>query len=313
MVMKNNTNAYRSNQSLNSNPYFENLYNIDGRRLLLNKAGSGGPAVVFLPAAGMVGLDYLNIHHSISEHTTSVIYDRAGTGWSEQVKLPRSAQEVTGELRHLLNHAGIPAPYLFVGHSLGGLYAQRYAQCFPNEVAGMVLLEPVHEDYLTRTPKFKKRYLFSQSVAVLRTFLTYKRSFRGLYEHMFSKWPDAVREPLIEYHTRTFLKMNAEKKNLNTQLYRELRTGGDLPDVPLIVFTAMETDAMTSLVTSQSFLHEITEPFNHVKKTIYKNLANSVSYGEHRILENAGHASIHIDCPDEVVKAILDLLDKRVA
>lgn len=246
----------------------------------------------------MVGFNYLNIHNSISKYTTSVIYDRSGTGWSDPVTLPRSAQEVTDELRRLLHTTGISAPYLFVGHSLGGLYAQRYAQRLPGEVAGMILLE-VHEDFLTRVPTFQKRYLLSQCFAVLRTFLTYKCSFRKLYEHMFSEWPDSVREPLIEYHTRTFLKMSAEKKNLNNQPYCELRTGVDVPDLPLIVFTAMEGDAMTSLVTSQSFLHEITEPFNHVKNTIYKKIADSVSHGEHRILENAGHASIHINCPEK--------------
>src|SRR5690625_5779594 len=66
----------------------------------------------------MVGLDYLNIHHEISQYATSVIYDRAGTGWSDHVKLPRSALDVTDELRNVLHAAGVPAPYLFVGHSL---------------------------------------------------------------------------------------------------------------------------------------------------------------------------------------------------
>src|SRR5699024_9491506 len=68
-----------------------------------------------------------------------------------------SALDVTDELRNVLHAAGVPAPYLFVGHSLGGIYAQRYAQRFPGEVAGMVLLEPPHEDFLNNTPKFKDR------------------------------------------------------------------------------------------------------------------------------------------------------------
>jgi alpha-beta hydrolase superfamily lysophospholipase len=83
--------------------------------------------VVIAPGAGAVGLDYLNIHDQISQFTTSVIYDRAGTGWSDEVKLPRSAAEVSDELRSLLHTAGVPAPYLLVGHSLGGLYIRRYA------------------------------------------------------------------------------------------------------------------------------------------------------------------------------------------
>src|SRR5699024_6023289 len=171
-----------------------NLYNVGGRRLLLDHNGSGSPSVVFIPAAGMVGLDYLNLHHKISKHTTSVIYDRLGTGWSDHVKLPRSARVITDELQNVLHTADVPAPYLFVGHSLGGIYAHQYAQRFPDEVAGMILLEPPHEDFLTNTPKFKKRYLLQQSLIILRALFTYKKSFRVLFNQMFATWPDEIRE-----------------------------------------------------------------------------------------------------------------------
>ncbi|MDQ0166906.1 alpha/beta fold hydrolase [Bacillus horti] len=307
--MKDYTNKHQGDKSIDNGSPIGRFYNVEGRHLLLDCAGVGGPAVVFLPAAGMVGLDYLNIHNQISQRTTSVIYDRAGTGWSDQVKLPRSALEVTDELRSLLRTAGVPAPYIFVGHSLGGIYAQRYAQRFPDEVAGMLLLEPPHEDFLSHTPKLKKRYLPQQSFAIVRTLLTYKRSFRGLFDQMFAKWPDSIREPLIDYHLRTLLKTITEKKNLNSELYNEVRKGGDMPDIPLIVFTALGIDPFTTLLTSQSFLRETIDPFNNVKNTIYTKLANSVPRGEHRILKNAGHATIHTDCPFEVVEAIWNLLD----
>lgn len=88
-----------------------------------------GPAVVFLPGASAVGLDYLNIHDRISEFTTSVLYDRGGTGWSDPVGLPRTAAEVATELQDLL-HA----------------YARRFAQLFPAEVAGMLSLDAFYED-----------------------------------------------------------------------------------------------------------------------------------------------------------------------
>jgi hypothetical protein len=96
------------------------LYEAGGRRLMLHRSGVGGPAVVFLPGAGQVGLDYLNIHERAAELTTSVLYDRAGTGWSQWAQLPRTAAEVTSELRDLLRAAEVPAPYMLVGHSLGG-------------------------------------------------------------------------------------------------------------------------------------------------------------------------------------------------
>src|SRR5690625_7518138 len=69
-------------------PPIGSFYNVGGHRLFLDCSGSGSPSVVFIPAAGMVGLDYLNIHHEISQYATSVIYDRAGKGLSDHVKIP---------------------------------------------------------------------------------------------------------------------------------------------------------------------------------------------------------------------------------
>jgi len=286
------------------------LCNVEGRRLFLDRSGNGGPAVVFVPAAGMVGLDYLNLHQAVAQLTTSVIYDRAGTGWSEQAKLPRSALEVTDELRKLLHAAGVPAPYLFVGHSLGGLYSLRYAQRFPEETAGLLLLEPPHEDFLAHTPKLRIRHLPRQTLVILRTLLTYRQVFRSLFDRMFAKWPDSIREPLIDYHLRTLSKTVAERKNLNGELYDELRNGGSLPDIPLLVYTAMGIDPFLTPFASQEFLRETWDPFNTIKNTIYAKLAKSVPRGEHRILQNAGHTTIHTDCPDEVIEAIRQLLGR---
>ena len=125
------------------------------------------PVVVFLPGGGMFGLGYFNIHTLVSELTTSVVYDRAGTGWSDPIPLPRSAAEVAEELRTLLLTADLPGPYLFVAHSLGGLYARRFAQLFPADVAGFLLLDPAHEDYSANEPEIARRFraVYSETLA----------------------------------------------------------------------------------------------------------------------------------------------------
>jgi pimeloyl-ACP methyl ester carboxylesterase len=130
-------------------PPMGRTYEVGGKRLLLHRSGTGGPAVVFLPGAGLIGLDYLNIQQEVAKTTTSVIYDRGGTGWSDSVALPRSAADTAEELRSLLAAADVPAPYILVGHSLGGAYARRFAQLFPKETAGLVMLDPAHEGYDT--------------------------------------------------------------------------------------------------------------------------------------------------------------------
>ena len=68
----------------------------------------------------------------------AILYDRAGTGWSDDTALPRTATEVTDELGAVLLAIAGPGPYVLVGHSLGGAYVQRFAQRFPGKVAGLV-------------------------------------------------------------------------------------------------------------------------------------------------------------------------------
>ena len=128
------------------------LFALDLRRLLLHRSGSGSPAVVFLPGGGAVGLDYLNVQERAAQLTTSVIYDRAGTGSSNRVELPRSSAEVADELRELLRpqacrslSAGRPFP--------GRLLRPPLRAPFPAEVAGLVLLDPAHEDYHAYMPR----------------------------------------------------------------------------------------------------------------------------------------------------------------
>jgi pimeloyl-ACP methyl ester carboxylesterase len=103
-------------------PPLGRFYDVAGRRVLLHRSGSGAPTVVFLAGGGGVGLDYWNVQVKAAELTTSVVYDRTGTGWSDRVAVPLSSAEVTDELRELLRAAGTPAPYVLVGHSLGGLF-----------------------------------------------------------------------------------------------------------------------------------------------------------------------------------------------
>jgi pimeloyl-ACP methyl ester carboxylesterase len=118
-----------------------------GPSIVAASIGQRRPGGGVLAGGDAVGLDYLNLQQRAAELATSVIYDRAGTGWSQRVELPRASAEVIEKLRALLSAAEVPAPYLLVGHSLGGLYARHYAQQYSGDVSGLVLLDPAHEDY----------------------------------------------------------------------------------------------------------------------------------------------------------------------
>ena len=287
------------------------LFTLDLRRLLLHRSGSGSPAVVFLPGGGAVGLDYLNVQERAAQLTTSVIYDRAGTGWSDRVELPRSSAEVADELRELLRAAGVPGPYLLVGHSLGGFYARHYAHRFPAEVAGLVLLDPAHEDYHAYMPReLLEIWQAWDPGQALPDELPQEliQFYRGLFGAEMADWPAEIREPLIDRHvSKEWLRVGLqEAKNLG-QLNDELRRTGTMPDVPLIILTAMGIDPFKQAVsggTPEALLRQELEG----KRRLYAALAESVSHGENRLVDGVGHVTLHLRRPDAVAQAIQDLL-----
>jgi pimeloyl-ACP methyl ester carboxylesterase len=81
-----------------------------------------------------------------------VSYDRAGLGWSDLGPMPRTADRIADELHTLLQKAAIAPPYILVGHSFGGLTMPVFASRFPDEVAGMVLIDAVAPSEWTPPP-----------------------------------------------------------------------------------------------------------------------------------------------------------------
>jgi pimeloyl-ACP methyl ester carboxylesterase len=302
----------RSDTSPEPAPPVGRYYDVEGVRLLLHQSGSGGPAVVFLAGGGAVGLDYLNVQQRAAELTTSVTYDRAGTGWSDAVDLPRTSVDVTDELRALLNVAEVPAPYLMVGHSLGGLYARHYAQRFSGEVAGLVLLDPAHEDYSAYMPKDlvdqwnawdPGEALPDELPAELIQF------YRHLFEQEMTDWPEEISKVLVERHVSlAWLRAGLQEATNVEQLYDEVRHAGRMPDVPVIILTSMGIDPFKAAVSQgipESLLREEIEG----KRRLYTTWAHSL-HGENRLIEDVGHVTLHFRRPDAVLQAIQDLIDR---
>jgi pimeloyl-ACP methyl ester carboxylesterase len=122
------------------------LVDIGGYRLHLNCTGKNGPAVVLIAGAGDFSFDWGLVQPGVSRFARACSYDRAGLAWSDPGPTPRTMLQDAYELHALLRAAGVKPPYVLVGHSIGGLIARVYAEQYPREVAGMVLVDPTHED-----------------------------------------------------------------------------------------------------------------------------------------------------------------------
>jgi pimeloyl-ACP methyl ester carboxylesterase len=122
------------------------MVDVGGYRLHIDCAGRGGPTVVLDGGAGEMSADWALVQKEVSGTTRVCAYDRAGMGWSETGPEPRDAERISGELHALLEGAGIEGPYVPAGRSFGGLYMQTYAARYPDEVAGLALVESSHPE-----------------------------------------------------------------------------------------------------------------------------------------------------------------------
>lgn len=126
------------------------LVDVGGHRLRIERWGKGIPAVVFEAGLAQPRTTWGQVPDDVSSFAQVVIYDRANLGKSDEFNERRTSKQTVADLRTLLKATGVEAPYVLVGHSFGGLNVRLFASQFPDEVAGIVLVDASHEDEYSR-------------------------------------------------------------------------------------------------------------------------------------------------------------------
>jgi pimeloyl-ACP methyl ester carboxylesterase len=278
---------------------------IEGHRIFVHRSGEGGPAVVFLPGASAIGLDYFGLQQQVAKFTTAVVYDRGGSGFSDALPLPRTGEAVATELHELLHALNIPAPYVLVAHSLGGAYAYRYAQLYPKEVAGLVWLDAFHrewDEYLPAEASLAAGEAMAPTAEQLQQALPL---MRDAVKEMFADYPPAIRDAMVDYHVSdTWIRVGIAERASMIALADELKAGPGIPDVPVVALTPLGVDPGQQALMSEETLQKV-----HDGKTrLDAAFVGQVSRGEQRILPDTNHSQMIVDRSDAVVQAIRDVM-----
>lgn len=276
---------------------------IDGKRLFLHRSGSAGPAVVFLPGAGAVGLDYFGVQQDVSRFTTAVVYDRAGTGYSDPHPLPRTAAAVATELHELLRAAEITGPYILAAHSLGCLYAHRYTQLYPQEVAGLVWMDGLHRDWDAFMPPATRLAAAAAPAPDREQLDQIRTTLRAMHVELLADYPEHVRHAVTDAKSSAqWIRAGFAERDELPAVAAELHAGPDLPDVPLVALSVLDAAAGRS--------PEACAEIHDGRRRMDNAVVTRVSQGEQRILTDTAHHRLCFDRPDAVVQAIHDVVDQ---
>ncbi|HTP64444.1 MAG TPA: alpha/beta hydrolase [Geobacteraceae bacterium] len=217
------------------------VVDIDDCRLHAQTAGSGSPSIVLESGLGGMSSGWGWVQAELAGFCRVVSYDRAGLGWSGPDPSPKTAALAARRLRSLLSRCRIQPPFVLVGHSMGGLFARVFASLFPDETAGMVLLDAVHPDQHLRSAAIdthmRSGFRLLKAVPLL-TRLGYVR-LTGL----FNAWPKGLPERQAK-ESEAFLSSYRHLKTTRDEslawetICAEVRAAGGLGDTPLAVVTA---------------------------------------------------------------------------
>ncbi len=127
---------------------------IDGHLMYGLLTGKGEPIVVMDAGLGDTSEIWGMVQPELAKFSRIFSYDRAGLGQSEKAPTPRTCEDMVTDLRKLLSASNLHPPYILVAHSWSGINARWYASQYPNEIAGMVLIDTVHEDKFWHFEKF---------------------------------------------------------------------------------------------------------------------------------------------------------------
>jgi pimeloyl-ACP methyl ester carboxylesterase len=231
--------------------------------------------------------------------TRTCAYDRAGFGWSDPGPQPRDAQQIAAELHALLHNAQIPEPYVLVGWSYGGLYVRVYASQYPQETAGLVLLDSSSPDQCGSSPAWVAQCAATARFNALAPVLARFGVIR-----LFGLFQPATGLP--DPQNRTLLASYSAAKAWDAQQAEALATEATsaqaasvktLGDLPLIVLTATEHGAPA----------EMEQGWQAMQSGFTTLSTDSVQ----RVVPGATHESLVFEAKDAqiTVKAILQVVE----
>jgi pimeloyl-ACP methyl ester carboxylesterase len=280
-------------------------------RLHYQEMGDGSPTVILDSGIGGSSIDWSLVQPKIAEFTRVISYDRSGYGWSDEVAEQRTGWEVAEDLNTLLEKANIDPPYILVGHSLGGVNMRLYASQYPEKVAGMVLVDPPHEQLEELSPEPPEEMNVSDpEVLVMMSEMGIQRLLFDWTETTPKNFPQNTQKIWLAKHlatkqTRTALK---ESKKLESLLNELQPIESHINNHPLIVISSGKRTDLKALGLSGEW-DDYAEKRYQTLRSLHEELVSKAPNGKQVIAEESDHM-IPWNQPQVIVDAVHEVVDE---
>ena len=269
------------------------LVDIGSHRLHIFCVGTGQPTVVIDSGLGGNSLEWIKVQRSLAPYVRVCSYDRAGYGWSEPGPLPRTSSRIVDELFTLLKKADIGGPYVLVGHSFGGYTMQLFANRYPTETAGLVLVDSSHPEQFERFLAPPIRVNLAPSG---RNRIMMLSPSPPLPENLPDEVKPLVRALNLKGETRAAMGQELLDFRRSAQQVREASV---LPNVPMVVLTRGKR------------VWPRTDRGQHMEQLwsqLQIELASRAQRVTHIVAKSSGH-HIHLDQPALVADSVHMVVD----
>jgi pimeloyl-ACP methyl ester carboxylesterase len=230
------------------------MVDIGGYRLHLVSEGEGGPTVVFDGGLGCGSLHWSLVQPEVARFTRTVAIDRAGNGWSDESPLDRTSDNIVTEMHAVLHKANILGPYILVGHSFGGLNVQLFASKYPDEVAGVILVDSCHEDMVEKMKTLEiPEEAVNEPLMMLSARLGLLRIGNYFQKKSIAMFPEETRDQMLAIgSTAKFMRTALrEWKKLQVSCDQLKQAERCLEDKPLTVLSAGKMDTSGARLTQE--------------------------------------------------------------
>jgi pimeloyl-ACP methyl ester carboxylesterase len=248
--------------------------------------------VVLEAGLGEQSMTWASVQPGVARSTRVCSYDRFGYGWSQARLGAGNYRDSAENLHSLLAKAGEEGPYVLVGHSVGGTIARLFTDLYPEEVSGLVLVDPTEEEAVIRAGEWGVRvqalqsriFAFMGRIGIVRLFGA------SLVERVADAEPppEVIARVPVLYGPKSQAAAVRELEGAvkSARLVRATRRPGAWRDMPVVVITADGQPA---------------EIVRH-----HASLANLSASGQHVLPQGTGHY-VHYDRPELVSGKILEV------